>query len=183
MHLITDATFVTTTTYGTWLPGDTKGYSDRGLMLPSCPPLEQYSKAQLKKQPVFLSHCERDLVFNALVDGSSEFGYRLSDVAVEAWHLHWMIWHNDSVDVMIGRLKTRMRQSLDRGRIWTEGYSSRHLMSDDAILDARQYIARHRGCRMLDGQCMNVATDSSQFDGTDHRLTQTLHQVHPPSST
>jgi len=33
------ATMVTTTTYGTWLPGDVRGYVDDGVILPGDPTL------------------------------------------------------------------------------------------------------------------------------------------------
>ena len=49
-----------------------------------------------------------------------EFNYRLSELAIEAWHLHWIIFHGeDSPDVMAGHLKNRMRIECDvaRGRI------------------------------------------------------------------
>jgi hypothetical protein len=65
---------------------------------------------------------------------------------------------DDAIDVMVGRLKTRMRQSLARGRIWTEGYCGEPLFDDVAVEQAQEYVARHEGCRMTDGKLVGVKT-------------------------
>jgi hypothetical protein len=146
-------TFVTTTSYGTWLPGDLRGYVRKGVTLPGDPRLLEMSRGLLQGNPVFFDHRERDVLFGALAEACREFGYRLSDASVEAWHLHWIVWHGeDAVEKMVGRLKTRMRQALGRGRIWTAGYCAELLFDTPAIEAAEAYIARHEGCRMIDGR-------------------------------
>jgi hypothetical protein len=105
-------TFLTTTSHGTWLPGDLRGYVRKGITLPGDPKLLELSRQLLKRDPVYFNDRERDALFDSLVDACKEFGYRLSDVAVEAWHLHWIVWHgDDEIKTMAGRLKTRMRQA------------------------------------------------------------------------
>jgi REP element-mobilizing transposase RayT len=146
-------TFVTTTSYGTWLPGDLRGYVQRGIILPGNPKLMELSRQLMKSEPVFFSASERDRLFDALVAACDEFGYRLSDVTIESWHLHFILWHGeDAIETVMGRLKTRMRQALARGRIWTEGYCGEPLFDDAAIEQVQEYIARHDGCRMMDGR-------------------------------
>jgi hypothetical protein len=76
----------------------------------------------------------------------------LSDVVIEATHLHWIIGHDDGVDGMVGRLKNRMRQALGRGRVWTAGYCGRGLTTVNQVDVAREYLSRHEGVRMLAGQ-------------------------------
>ncbi len=147
------ATMVTTTSYGTWLPGDMRGYVEGGEILPASPSLLSYAKQQLAKSPVYFTPAEQDIVYEALVNASGEFGCLLTDVSLESWHVHWICSHGaDPVPKMVGRLKTRMRQALDRGRVWTEGYCRRCLRSPPEIGTARAYIARHAGCRMIDGR-------------------------------
>ncbi|HJQ79567.1 MAG TPA: hypothetical protein VJ828_06410 [Lacipirellulaceae bacterium] len=127
------------------LPGDTK--------------LLNLSRQQLKSKPVYFSLHERELLFEALVAGCTEFHYRLSDVAIEAWHLHWILFHRiDAIETVVGRLKTRMRQALGRGRVWTEGYCAEPLFDDVAIEQAQEYIARHDGCRLSDGRVVESKT-------------------------
>jgi hypothetical protein len=124
----------------------------KGVLLPGDPELLELSRQLLKGDPVYFNECDRDALFDALVDACHEFHYRLSDVAVESWHLHWIVRHgDDAIATMAGRLKTRMRQKLVRGRVWTEGYCGVPLFDDAAIEQAQEYIAGHGGCRMTNG--------------------------------
>ena len=148
--------FVTTTSYGTWLPGNARGYVRRGEILPGDAKLLELSRNQLKKPPIRFSALDRDRLFSALVASCSEFGYRLSDATIESWHMHWIFFHgDDAIEAAVGRLKTRMRQALSRGRIWTEGFCAEPLFDHTAVSQAQEYIARHAGCRMLDGQLVD----------------------------
>jgi hypothetical protein len=126
------------------------------MILPGDPRLLELSRQLMKGEPVCFSQRECDVLFDAPWNACTEFGYRLSDVAVEAWHLHWIAWHGDDpIDRVMGRLKTRMRQALARGRIWTEGYCAEPLFDATAIEAAQNYIARHDGCRMTDGRVVD----------------------------
>jgi len=145
-------TFVTTTSYASWLPGDARGYVQDGRILPAAPTLERHSRATLNELPVLFSSPEQQKLLHAFLAACDEFGYRASDLSIESWHLHWIVRHDDSGASMIGRLKNRMRQRLNRGRIWTRGYWQRALRTDADLLVARDYIRRHPGCRLLDGK-------------------------------
>jgi REP element-mobilizing transposase RayT len=146
-------TFVTTTSHGTWLPGEMRGYVRKVHILPGDPKLLELSRKLLKGQPVYFTSEERTRLFAALIAACAEFQYRLSDVTIESWHLHWIMFHgDDSIEKVMGRLKTRMRQALARGKIWTEGYCAEPLFDEVAIETAQEYIARHDGCMMLDGR-------------------------------
>jgi hypothetical protein len=152
-------TFVTTTTFGSWLPGDLRGYVRKGEILPADPELLEKSRQKMKQLPVRLTRDDQEKAFEALVAACDEFKYRLSDAAVEPWHLHWILFHaDDAIEVMVGRLKTRMRQAIGRGRIWTEGYCAEPLFDDMAVQQAQEYIARHLGCRMTDGKVIGRGT-------------------------
>jgi hypothetical protein len=146
-------TFVTTTSYGSWLPGDLRGYVRRGVILPGDPELLEMSRTLLKGSPVRFSLEQQDVLFDALVAACDEFSYRLSDVTIESWHVHLLLFHgDDKIETVMGRIKTRMRQALARGRIWTEGYCAEPLFDDAAIGDVQEYIARHEGARMIGGR-------------------------------
>lgn len=154
------ATMVTTTSYGTWLPGDARGYVARGQILPPNPRLHAYAKSLLAQPPVYFAPCQQIALFHAIRDAAEEFSYRLTDITVESWHLHWIVGHGyDPVDTMVGRLKNRMRQALTQGRIWTKGYCHRCLYTLHDLNTARQYIARHGGRRMLGGVVLRRSDD------------------------
>ncbi len=152
-------TFVTTTSYGTWLPGDLRGYVQNGEILPPNPRVLKHARALLKSDPVFFSEPDRDRLLEAILSAADEFAYRLTDIAIESWHLHWLISHgNDDADTMTGRLKSRMRQALNRGRIWTESYCGEPVHDEPGLERIRNYIARHSGCRMINKRltCSNA---------------------------
>jgi len=147
------ASFITTTTHGSWLPGDLRGYLEEGRVLPGDPAKAFNSYQRLKKPPVLLTEDEQRSAFCALRDACVEFHYHLLDVTVEPWHLHFLVVHGfDPTDRVVGRLKNRVRQALDRGRVWTRGYFGVPLYSEAGIHAKREYIAGHPGCRMTGGE-------------------------------
>jgi REP element-mobilizing transposase RayT len=151
-HLL--ATMVTTTSYGSWLPGDIRGYVDNGIILPCDPTrLHQATQRMAGRSPVLFTQDQQSKLFDALCDACREFGYELTDASAELWHMHWMCHHSfDSVATMVGRLKNRMRQALDIGRIWTEGYYDSKCFEHPLVQARSRSIARHTGCRMTGGK-------------------------------
>jgi hypothetical protein len=147
------ATMVTTTSYGSWLPGDLRGYVEHGTILPGDPArLEQSRQRMGDHQPVLFSAEQQIVLFDALCRSCDEFHYTLTDASIESWHTHWIVEHGfDPVADMVGRLKNRMRQALNIGRIWTEGYYDSLLFEQPARETRSRYIARHAGCRMTNG--------------------------------
>ncbi|HYO23596.1 MAG TPA: hypothetical protein VEQ85_01470 [Lacipirellulaceae bacterium] len=146
------ATFITTTSYGSWLPGDDRGYVDNGQLMASRPLLADHARRQMTGDAVVFSRLDQDRLFEALIAGAQEFAYQVTDVVIEATHLHWIIGHSDAPETMVGRIKTRMRQRLARGRIWSADYLRRLLFDDDAIECARTYLTKHAGLRMVAGR-------------------------------
>ena len=152
------ATFITTTSYGTRLPGDPRGYVDSGRILSREFDRQSRARGEMWHAPVFFSAPQIIVLDFAIREAANEFGYTLTDLAIERSHLHWIITHGfDPVKVMVGRLKTRMRQMIRRGRIWTDGYCHRCLSTQTEIETARRYISRHDGCRLLNGQLAGAA--------------------------
>jgi REP element-mobilizing transposase RayT len=147
------ATMVTTTSYGSWLPGDLRGYVENGIILPGDPKrLEQATQRMAGRSLVLFDANQQTKLLDALIAACGEFNYELTDASIESWHLHWMCNHGfDSVATMVGRIKNRMRQALNIGRIWTEGYFDSMCFEYAAVQVRRGYIARHHGCRMSDG--------------------------------
>ncbi len=144
------ATMITTTSYGTWLPGDVRGFVERGIILGGNPKLLKHSRDLLSSSPIFFDTCQQEELFMALVSATKEFGYHLHAVSIESWHAHWIVTHGgDGVATMAGRLKTRMRQALDCGRIWTSGYGKRFCFDENALNARIDYVQRHAGNRPL----------------------------------
>jgi hypothetical protein len=104
---------ITTTTYGTWLPGDVRGYLADGRVLPPNPRISRLAKDRLQKDPVFFTESERDQIASLMRTAAEAFGYPLTDLTVEPWHLHWIASAGtDKVATMVGRLKNWLRRGL-----------------------------------------------------------------------
>lgn len=144
------ATMITTTSYGTWLPGDVRGYVEHGRILPASPNLQQHAHRLMKRDAVYFLKDDQRVLFNALYEASNLYRYELIAVSVESWHMHWLIYHRrDAVARMVGRLKTAMRKALERGRIWTAGYDKRYCFDEASVLARHAYIKRHAGYRSV----------------------------------
>jgi REP element-mobilizing transposase RayT len=142
------ATMITTTTFGTWLPGDLRGCVERGIILAGAPDRLNEARRRMTGRPVFLPPSQRDIAFDALIRAADEFGYQLMAVSIESWHVHMLVAHGfDTVPKAAGRLEARMRQAVDRGRIWTEGYDKRFCFDDETVAKRHRYINRHEGAR------------------------------------
>ena len=141
---------ITTTSFGTWLAGDLRGYVENGIILPGNPERLKLSKQRMLSTPVHFTEQEQMQLFDALVSASKEYDYHLHAVSIESWHAHWVITHSeDTVPTMTGRLKTRMRQALDRGRIWTASYDKRYCFTQKQVHARIKYVCLHEGNRTI----------------------------------
>ena len=154
-------TFVTTTTYGTWLPGDLRGWVSDGRIMPPDPKLLTHSRKLMSAKPVYLNKNQQHQAAHALIDAAKEFDYELTDLSMNTWHTHWILAHHeDSISTAVGRLKTRARQALDRGRILTNGYCHRKLSTPRDAENARDYIAKQYGVYIINGRAVNDRPES-----------------------
>jgi hypothetical protein len=82
--------------------------------------------------------------------------------------MHLLITHgHDRAATVAGRLKTRVRQAVGRGRIWTAGYDKRYCFTDEDVYARIRYIQRHAGHRPIGradgaGDCVANRADASR---------------------
>jgi len=144
------ATMITTTTYGTWLPGDLRGYVEKGVILPGDPDRLTLARSRMAGEPVYLSAAQQREAFDALQAAAVEFGYALLAASIESWHTHMVVDHGfDGVSRVAGRLKTRMRQSIRIGRVWATGYDKRYCFIESQVSARTNYVNRHAGARAI----------------------------------
>ena len=81
--------FITWTTYGTWLPGDARGWRKRrrGPQLPQ-PLLEQWCRKQMKGDAVLLESQDRETVEDACRQHCHVRGWHLLAVSARTNHVH-----------------------------------------------------------------------------------------------
>jgi len=86
------AYFLTWSTYGTWLPGDERGWVRyrHGMQLPD-PIVEREAKARMKEDACRLDHEERRLVESTIADHCRARGWTLYAVNCRSNHVHVVV--------------------------------------------------------------------------------------------
>jgi REP element-mobilizing transposase RayT len=156
--------FLTSTTYGTWLPGDERGSVTTVLDGPgprkrhnipgtACdegmPGLHASAHAALKDRPVYLSREQAEALLAQFQETAEHRGWLLLAVAIMANHFHILIGvrGDPEPDAILGNFKSYGSRALNRrwgkpasGTWWTEGGSKRKKVGEPAVRDGIQYI-------------------------------------------
>src|SRR5262249_48989486 len=133
------AYFLTWTTYGTWLPGDERGWVEKpGRFRPPDPQAEAAAAALLTEEPCVLSPEQRRLVEETIPKPSASRGCHWHAVTCRTNHVHVVVTAGAAPDVVrdqfkawcTRRLKEQQRAAAGpdrpvRLRWWTEGGSAR----------------------------------------------------------
>lgn len=148
-------------TYGTWLPGDQRGFRARHHKIHSSgtykrppPPGEHagllaYSRRSMgDSRPVLLTPLQRDRAAEAVLEKAVLLGIEIACLAVGATHVHALLaLDSDDIEGEIGKLKRHSSHSLRDvlpGRVWSGGCDTRRVFDDKQFAAAFRYIADHR---------------------------------------
>ena len=86
------AYFLTWTMYGSWLPGDERGWVAKpGEFLPPDAHLEQASRSLMTEPQLILDSTQRELVENTIADHCRHRGWHLHAVACRTNHVHVVV--------------------------------------------------------------------------------------------
>jgi hypothetical protein len=134
------AFFLTWTTYGTWLPGDERGWTDKKMgKRGSEPRLVKYATGLLSEPPLTLSDSHRSIVFETIRDHCSIRKWVLHACNPRTNHVHVVVTaygcHPKDVRVQFQSWCTRrLRESgLERKNVWTENGSERYLNTESEL--------------------------------------------------
>jgi REP element-mobilizing transposase RayT len=148
------AFFLTWTTYGTWLPGDDRGWTERrrGFQLPD-PIRQREAEACMADDPCALDDEQRRLVETTIADHCRIRGWELHMVNCRTNHVHVVVTANRDPDEVSQQFKawcTRRLKELERARgrqgaairekWWTEKGSQRRLWDPVSLDAAIQYV-------------------------------------------
>jgi hypothetical protein len=152
------AYFLTWTTYGTWLPGDERGWvkEGEGFQLPNWK-VEHEARRKLAEEPFFLTAAQRAMV-EATIEKHCEIrGWRLFAKAARTAHAHVVVHAPVEPDMVMDQFKTwctrKLREQakadgdiafLERQRVWTEDGSNRRLDDTESLEAAIIYV---RNCQ------------------------------------
>ena len=147
------ALFLTWRTYGTWLPGDERGWVSRNRngygepMAAADHRLEAAASGQMTRPPTVFSDPERQEV-DEIIRHCCEFhGWPILALAVRTNHVHIVVASNEPPGRVMNGLKSRVTRVL-RERVggrslespWARGGSTRVIWDDVALEAAVRYV-------------------------------------------
>jgi REP element-mobilizing transposase RayT len=165
--------FITSTTYGTWLPGDERGFvsnvmDEQGDWFlqndPGTPYLandaarKSLAQTVMKGPPVYLTLEQATAVASQFHETIEHRGWKLHVFAIMAGHVHIVITADDAVESsdILGDLKSYASRRLNRewnrpvsGTWWTESGSQRPIEDDAHFVNVVRYVANQPGCFVL----------------------------------
>jgi REP element-mobilizing transposase RayT len=160
---------LTWTTYGTWLPGDERGFvsnvrasggAGERHNLPGAPydanipALRQHMEARLKCPPIYLNANQATALLAQFQETARYRCWFLAAAAIMANHVHLVVGAPGDPDPsdMLGDFKSYGGRAMNRqwgkpasGTWWTESGSKRKLPNEAAVLGAIQYVREQPG--------------------------------------
>jgi REP element-mobilizing transposase RayT len=147
------AYFLTWTTYGTWLPGDERGWvNDKDGawhvdIRPPEPERQKAAKALMKHNPVILDDSERALVRQAIADTCRHKAWALHEFNVRTNHVHVVVSVGDRApEPVMAYLKSWASRRLNEAEgprdrpWWTEHGSTRYIKTEESLAKAIEYV-------------------------------------------
>ncbi len=142
------AYFLTWTTYGTWLPGDDRGWKRRGVpeIQRENPLFVAMARSQLREPAFRLSVSDRQIVEATIRDHCRVRSWHLHAANARSNHVHVVVtaagYRPDAVrDQFKAWCTRRLKEAgATRSRFWTEGACCRWLNHDDALEAAVHYV-------------------------------------------
>jgi len=137
---------VTSTTYGTWLRGDKRGWIDDGKLMPPDPDLEAADQRRLKHPP-FVFERSQLLHVGRIIGTSLVTRMHAPVLALHAgaWHFHLVVGlQPDDAAIAAKCAKDAVRFQLRPSRpIWTADYDNRFCFDEPALQRRIRYVERH----------------------------------------
>jgi hypothetical protein len=142
---------ITSTTYGTWLRGDRRGWIDDGRLMPADPNREAGDRGRLKYPPFLFERSQlRDVGHIIGMSLVTRMHVPVLALHVGAWHFHVVVGlQPDDVPAAAKCAKDAVRFKLLPSRpIWTADYDKRYCDKrycfDESTLERRiRYVERH----------------------------------------
>ncbi len=142
------ALFITWTTYGTWLPGDHRGWRKwkRGQRPPQ-PRLEEWCRDRLMEQPVLLNEVQRRAVENVILEHAEFRQWILHAVSARSNHVHAAVSAaaipkqvRDQLKANATRALRALPNPVSNEKVWTKGGDIEFIDTDDDLEKVVLYI-------------------------------------------
>jgi REP element-mobilizing transposase RayT len=138
-------------TYGTWLPGDQRGWTSHGRGAQSeNPSIEKYARQHSRSDPVKLDRVQRHCVIEEIQSYCKFRGWMCYAVTCQSNHVHVVLQTRQDPLRVMAKLKTRCTRGLHKQylrfkgiQIWAARGSVTSLPDLSARLEAVQYVDKH----------------------------------------
>ena len=149
------AFFLTWTTYGSWLPGDRRGWVDRhnnnSVQKPNLNQ-EIFAHSLMKERPVILNEQQRDIVQNSIYRTCNLRSWKVHALAVCSNHVHVLIsCPDENGSQALNILKAHCTRALkehsgktNRKHWWTRSGSVRSIYRKESLNAVIEYIENQR---------------------------------------
>ena len=140
--------FITWTTYGTWLPGDARGWrkTRKGDQAPR-PLLEAWCRHRMTESPVLLNETQRAKVEAVCREHAQVRGWVLHAVSARSNHVHLAVTADKKPETVRDQFKANamrvLRQPPDaitNEKVWTSGGDCEIVDGDDELERVVAYI-------------------------------------------
>lgn len=142
------AYLITWTAYGTWLPGDERGWNQRGqaeIQAPNAQYLKS-AKARMKESPFLLTKPDQEVVENTIRKHCNIRKWTLHAVSARSNHIHVVVTAPDYDPVTVTEqfkawCTRKLKPSYQkRDRFWTDRASRRWINHEDDLDAAVIYV-------------------------------------------
>jgi len=140
--------FITWTTYGTWLPGDHRGWrkTNKGNQPPQ-PLLEDWVRDRLTEEPVLLTNVQREKVEQVCQDHANIRGWVIHAVSARSNHVHIAVTADappkkvrDQFKANATRVLRQEPDAVTNDKVWTRGGDCEIVDGDDELERVILYI-------------------------------------------
>ncbi len=159
------AYFITFTTYGTWLHGDSKTSVNRvfnkfeQVRRPTNLALQKHMKSSQKHSTFIMDASLRQLVLNSIIDTSTEMEWFIYALHVRSNHIHLLVKSTYTPEKTLTKLKSCASKSLNlyfknlnpihQARpYWSRHGSTRYVFDHEPIFPVMKYIIDEQGTPM-----------------------------------
>ncbi len=151
------AYFITFTTYGTWLHGDSRNSVIRNngiprLIAPNSHPYQQKQQS-LKYPQVRLNSNQRAIVLETIIQHSELKNWHLLAVHIRSTHIHAILRTSQKIGTVMTAMKSWSTRRLRSNgykipKFWTVGGSKRYIFTNAKLQQKIHYVIYEQGTPM-----------------------------------
>lgn len=151
---------ITWTTYGTWLPGDARGWvrgGDWGIKPPD-PEKEHHARARMAESAIVLTDAQRSLVEQTIRDHCRIRGWILDAVNARTNHIHVVVTADREPDEVMNQFKAwcsrklsdaaglvnKVAKKAGRRHWFTEGDDKETIETEEYLVNAITYVSERQ---------------------------------------